>query len=301
VAEVGDIGMIQEMTRPTTVPAPSRRSPSRSPWTALIWPGLIFMALLFILPFIQTAVRALTDPGPQNFAIFFTDPVYSRSLITTFVTALFVAVVALAIAYPYAYIMYAAPKAMAAVMMLLVLLPFFTSLLVRTYAWTVWLQETGIINSALLNMGVIEEPLQLMRNTLGVTIGMTHALLPFMVFPIYSSMLRIQPDLVPAARTLGATPSLAFRTVFLPLSLPGVMSGFLIVFVMSLGYYVTPALLGSPRDSMMSELIVNQIEQQIQFGTGSAIGIVLLVLTLAILFAGTRIISFKDIVTGGRP
>jgi putative spermidine/putrescine transport system permease protein len=259
------------------------------------------MALLFILPFIQTAVRAFTDPGPQNFAIFFTDPVYMRSLTTTFVTAFIVGIVALAIAYPYAYIMYAAPKAMTAVMMVLVLLPFFTSLLVRTYAWTVWLQETGIINSALLNMGVIHEPLQLMRNTLGVTIGMTHALLPFMVFPIYSSMLRIQPDLVPAARTLGASPAVAFRTVFVPLSLPGVVSGFLIVFVMSLGYYVTPALLGSPRDSMMSELVVNQVEQQIQFGTGSAIGIVLLVLTLAILFAGTRIISFKDIVAGGRP
>jgi putative spermidine/putrescine transport system permease protein len=293
--------MIQEMTAPAETPTPSRRQAARSPWSALIWPGLLFMALLFILPFVQTAVRALTDPGPQNFAIFVTDPVYMRSLVTTFVTAFFVATVALAIAYPYAYIMYAAPKAMTAVMMVLVLLPFFTSLLVRTYAWTVWLQETGIINSALLNIGLIQEPLQLMRNTLGVTIGMTHALLPFLVFPIYSSMLRIPSDLVPAARTLGASPSVAFRTVFLPLSLPGVVSGFLIVFVMSLGYYVTPALLGSPRDSMLSELVVNQIEQQIQFGTGSAIGIVLLVLTLAILFAGTRIISFKDIVTGGRP
>jgi putative spermidine/putrescine transport system permease protein len=298
---MGDIGMIQEMAPTKTgapTPSPAAR---RSPWNALIWPGLAFMALLFLLPFVQTAVRALTDPGPQNFAVFFTDAVYSRSLITTFVTAFFVGTVALLIAYPYAYIMYAAPKAMTAVLTVLVLLPFFTSLLVRTYAWTVWLQETGIINSALMNAGIIHEPLQLMRNTLGVTIGMTHSLLPFLVFPIYSSMLRVPPDLAPAARTLGATPAFAFRTVFLPLTLPGVLSGFLIVFVMSLGYYVTPALLGSPRDSMMSELVVNQVEQQIQFGTGSAIGIVLLVLTLAILFAGTRIISFKDIVTGGRP
>lgn len=258
------------------------------------------MALLFVLPFVQTAIRAFTDPGPQNFAIFFTDPVYSRSLVTTFVTSLFVATVALAIAYPYAYLMHASPKAMTTTLTILVLLPFFTSLLVRTYAWTVWLQETGIINSALLNLGLIGEPLLLMRNTLGVTIGMTHSLLPFLVFPIYSSMLRIPRDLVPAARTMGATPAFAFRTVFLPLSLPGALSGFLIVFVMSLGYYITPALLGSPRDSMMSELVVNQIEQQIQFGTGSAIGIVLLVLTLAILFVGTRLVSFKDIVTGGR-
>lgn len=286
-------------TKPTTpTPAPVQQ---RSPWAAMLWPGLIFMALLFVLPFVQTAIRALTDPGPQNFAIFFTDPVYARSLVTTFATAILVSVVAMAIAYPYAYLMYAAPKWMTAVLTVLVLVPFFTSLLVRTYAWTVWLQETGIINSALLDLGIIHEPLHLMRNMLGVTIGMTHALLPFMVFPIYASMLRISPDLVPAAKTLGAKPTVAFRTVFLPLSLPGVLSGFLIVFVMSLGYYVTPALLGSPRDSMMSEHIVNQIEQQIQFGTGSAIGIVLLLLTLVLLFLGTRLVSFKDIVTGGKP
>ncbi|WGW11664.1 ABC transporter permease [Saxibacter everestensis] len=269
-------------------------------WNVLIWPALIFMAALFLLPFIQTAVRSLTDPGPENYGIFLSDPIYLRSLLTTFTTAIIVTVVALLIAYPYAYLMYRATPRMAGVLTLLVMLPFFTSLLVRTYAWTVWLQQTGIINSALLNLGIIESPLALMRNTLGVAIGMTHSLLPFMVFPIYASMRRVPPNLMPAARSLGANNPLAFRTVFMPLTTPGIVSGCLIVFVMSLGYYVTPALLGAPDNAMLSELVVNQVEQQIEFGTGSAIGMVLLLVTLIVLFIGTRVVRFKDIVTGGR-
>lgn len=276
------------------------RSRNARSWNLLIWPGLIFMGALFLLPFIQTAVRSLTDPGPENYAIFGDDPVYLRSLLTTFGTALLVTLVALVLAYPYAYLMYRARPWAAGVLMLLVLLPFFTSLLVRTYAWTVWLQQTGIINSALLNLGVIDSPLALMRNTLGVTIGMTHSLLPFMVFPIYASMRGVAPNLMPAAMSLGAPGRLAFRTVFVPLTTTGILSGSLIVFVMSLGYYVTPALLGSPSNAMLSEHVVNQVEQQLEFGLGSALGMVLLLVTLVVLFLGTRLVRFRDIVAGGR-
>jgi putative spermidine/putrescine transport system permease protein len=269
-------------------------------WNALIWPGLIFMGVLFLLPFVQTAIRSLTDPGPENYTVFADDPVYLRSLLTTFATALLVTLVALVLAYPYAYLMYRARPWAAGVLMLLVLLPFFTSLLVRTYAWTVWLQQTGIINSALLNLGVIDSPLALMRNTLGVTIGMTHSLLPFMVFPIYAAMRGVPANLMPAAMSLGAPGRLAFRTVFVPLTTTGILSGSLIVFVMSLGYYVTPALLGSPQNAMLSEHVVNQVEQQLEFGLGSALGMVLLLVTLVVLFLGTRLVRFRDIVAGGR-
>ncbi|MFC4564186.1 ABC transporter permease [Nocardiopsis mangrovi] len=281
-------------------PAPSRGDEGHRRWNILVWPALVFLTVLFLFPFLQTALRSVTEPGPENYAIFVDDPVYLRSLVQTFLTALVVTAVALLIAYPYAYLMYRSGPVAAGVLTLLVVLPFFTSLLVRTYAWTVWLQETGTINSALMALGIIDAPLPLMRNMLGVTIGMTHSLLPFMVFPIYASMRRVPPSLVPAARSLGATAAFTFRTVFLPLTAPGVVAGALIVFVMSLGYYVTPALLGSPSNSMLSELIVNQVEQQVQFGVGSAIGIVLLALTLAFLFLGTRLVGFKDIVTGGR-
>jgi putative spermidine/putrescine transport system permease protein len=272
----------------------------QSNWGVLIWPPLVFLAAVFLWPLIRTAVSSLTDPGPENYIEFFTDPVYLRSLGMTFLTAALVTVAALLIAYPYAYLMYVSTSVIRALLIMLVLFPFFTSLLVRTYAWTVWLQQTGIINTWLLRIGIIDEPLHLMGNTLGVTIGMTHALLPFMVFPIFASMVRIPGNLVPAARTLGASPLHAFRTVFLPLSLPGVVSGGLMVFVMALGYYVTPALLGSPSNAMLSEFIVNQVEQQLNYGSGSATGIVLLVVTLIALLLGSRIVGFKNLVSGGR-
>ncbi|HLR85421.1 MAG TPA: ABC transporter permease [Nocardioidaceae bacterium] len=284
-----------------TVDTPaSPRRVRRAGWGAFIWPGLVFLALMFVYPFAETAWRSLTDPGPENYDIFRTDPVYLRSLVTTFLTAVIVTVTALVIAYPYAYVMYRAGPKLRVLLTILVLLPFFTSLLVRTYAWTVWLQQTGIINNALLDTGIIDEPLSLMRNTLGVTVGMTHALLPFMVFPIFASMLRIPKDLMPAARTLGAGEAHAFRTVFVPLSLPGIVSGSLIVFVMSLGYYVTPALLGSPDNAMLSELIVNQVETQLAFGVGAAIGVVLLVATFVVLAIGSRLVGFRSIASGGR-
>jgi len=186
----------------------------------------------------------------------------------------------------------------AALLGFLVLLPFWLSLLVRTYAWTVWLQDTGVINTVLQELGITNHPLGLIRNTLGVTIGMTHILLPFMVLPLYAVMRRIDPELTPAASSLGAPPFAAFRKVFLPLSLPGILAGSLLVFVLSLGFYITPALLGSPQNAMISELIVNQVSEQLQFGIGAAIAMVLLGLTLVVLFLGTRFVRLQDVMGG---
>ena len=180
-----------------------------------------------------------------------------------------------------------------------VLLPFWSSLLVRTYAWTVLLQTTGVINSFLRGIGLIDEPIQLMRNTLGVQIGMSYILLPFMVLPIYAVMRRIDPDLTPAAAGLGAGPITAFRRVFLPLSLPGVFAGVLLVFVLALGFYITPALLGSPSNTMLSELIVLQIQRELKFGVGAALGMVLLALTLVLLAVASRFVRIGDAVGYG--
>jgi putative spermidine/putrescine transport system permease protein len=301
MAELGESLMTETLERVEVPPAAGGARPKRqSNWGMLIWPPMIFLAAVFLWPLIRTAVSSLTDPGPENYVDFFTDPVYLRSLGVTFLTAAVVTAAALLIAYPYAYLMYVSKSVVRALLIMLVLFPFFTSLLVRTYAWTVWLQQTGIINTVLMKIGIIDQPMNLMGNTIGVTIGMTHALLPFMVFPIFASMLRIPGNLVPAAMTLGASPLHAFRTVFLPLSKPGVFSGSLMVFVMALGYYVTPALLGSPSNAMLSEFIVNEVEQQLSYGTGSAIGIILLILTLLVLFLGSRVVGFKDVVSGGR-
>jgi putative spermidine/putrescine transport system permease protein len=264
-------------------------------WTLLALPGLLFLLVFFGYPLVEMAIRSFTDPSPENYRIFVDSPVYSRTLATTFQTAFIVTAVCLLLGYPYAYVMHQAGPRLAGVLAVLVLVPFWSSLLVRTYAWTVWLQDSGVVNSVLRRAGVIDEPLELIRNTLGVTVGMTHILLPFMVLPLYAVMRRIDPELTPAAASLGAGPFTAFRRVFLPLSLPGVYAGSLLVFVLALGFYITPALLGDPQNAMISELIVNQVSQQLQFGIGAAIGVVLLVLTLIVLGIGSRFVRVRDV------
>jgi putative spermidine/putrescine transport system permease protein len=259
-------------------------------WTLLALPAALFLLAFFGYPLVEMALQSLDPSAADNYRIFVDSPVYARTLRVTFQTAFIVTIVCLLLGYPYAYVMHQAGPRLAAIMLFSVMLPFWSSLLVRTYAWTVWLQDTGVINSILRDLGLIEAPIQLMRNTLGVTIGISQILLPFMVLPIYAVMRRIDPELSPAAASLGAPPFAAFRRVFFPLTLPGVLAGSLIVFVLTLGFYITPALLGSPRNAMLSELIVDQVSEQRNFGVGAALGIVLLGLTVAVLLIGTRIV-----------
>ena len=268
-------------------------------WALLALPGIVFLVLFFLLPLVIMALRSVTDPGPENYLIFTRSAAYGRVLGTTLWTSVLVTVVCLLIGYPYAYVMHHAGPRLATVLGVAVLLPFWSSLLVRTYACTVLLQTTGVINSFLRGIGLIDEPIQLMRNTLGVQIGMSYILLPFMVLPIYAVMRRIDPDLTPAAAGLGAGPITAFRRVFLPLSLPGVFAGVLLVFVLALGFYITPALLGSPSNTMLSELIVLQIQRELKFGVGAALGMVLLALTLVLLAVASRFVRIGDAVGYG--
>ncbi len=279
-----------------------RAGPWRGPLDAWAWlavPGFLFLVAFFLVPLVRMGIRSVNDPSPANYRIFLESPVYVRVLWTTLRTSLLVTVVCLLIGYPYAYVLHHAGPRTRAVLTALVLVPFWSSLLVRTYAWTVLLQDSGVINSALRDLGLIEAPLKLMRNTLGVTIGMSHILLPFMVLPIWATMRRIDPDLVPAAEGLGAPPRAAFRKVFLPLSLPGVFAGCLLVFVLALGFYITPALLGSPQNAMFSELIVNMVSERLRFGVGSALAMTLLAVTLLLLGIGSRFVRLGDALGGG--
>jgi ABC-type spermidine/putrescine transport system permease subunit I len=232
--------------------------------------------------------------GLRNYIEFFESEVYVEVLLNTLKMAVIVTVVCLLLAYPYAYLMNRVSQRMAALMLVAVLVPFWTSILVRTYAWTVILQDTGIINSILLGIGIIEEPLALVRSFIGVVIGMVHILLPFMVLPLYAVMRRIDMDYMRAAANLGASPFEAFWRVFLPLSLPGVFAGVLLVFVIALGFYITPALLGSPSDIMLSELVVQQVQELFNWGMGSAMAFILLIVTLVILAATSRIIKLGE-------
>jgi putative spermidine/putrescine transport system permease protein len=244
-------------------------------------------------------LRSVTDPSPSNYLVMASSSVYWRVLLTTLRTGVTVTLVCLLLGYPYAYAMHRIGGTGTQLLAALVILPFWSSLLVRTYAWTVLLQDTGVINSILLRLAVIHQPIQLMRNTLGVTIGMVHILLPFMVLPLYAVMHRVDDELLRAASGLGAVPRVVFRRVFLPLTMPGVLAGSLLVFVLSVGFYITPALLGSPRDMMFSELIYIQVTQLLNFGVGSALATSLLVLILVIVWLGSRRVSVRDVFGAG--
>ena len=174
------------------------------------------------------------------------------------------------------------PRSTANALMVIVLVPFWTSLLVRTSSWIVLLQREGVVNDLLIALGITGEPTQLIYNRAGVYVAMTHVLLPFMILPIYNTMIKTSPAYMKAAISLGAHPIAAFRRVYFPLTKPGVVAGCLLVFVLSLGYYITPALVGGPADQMIAYFIAFYTNQTINWGLASALASVLLIITVAL-------------------
>jgi putative spermidine/putrescine transport system permease protein len=212
----------------------------------------------------------------------------------TFFVAALVTLLTLVLGYPVAYVLTIAPRTVAAVMMLMVLLPLWTSLLVRTTAWVVLLQSHGVINDILLSLHLISERVQLIFTRVGTVAAMTHIQLPFTVLPIYSVMRAIPQGQLRAARSLGAPATSAFWRVYAPQTLPGVIAGCLITFILSLGYYITPALVGGPRDQMVSNFIADFINRDLNWGLASGLGVVLLVATLAIYLLFLRLVGGAD-------
>ncbi|MBA3877245.1 MAG: ABC transporter permease [Anaerolinea sp.] len=278
-----------------------RDDPIVNRWALLAVPPIAFLVAFFLIPLIVVSLRSVTDfPRPAgdalaNYGRFFDSAANVRVLGNTFWVAALSTVVCLALGYPYAYLMNIVRPRLAGLLLIAVLLPFWSSLLVRTYAWQVILRDTGIINTFLLDMRLIDEPIPLIRTTLGVMLGMSQILLPFMVLPIYAVMRRIDPEYTRAAANLGAPPFAAFRRVFLPLSLPGVLAGSLLVFVLALGFYITPALLGSPKDTMISQFIASAVQQRLDWGIGSTMAVILMGLTLTVLFVASRFIRLRDV------
>jgi putative spermidine/putrescine transport system permease protein len=267
-------------------------------WSLLLLPAAVFLGVFFLAPLVLMSLRSVTDPvgaGLSNYEKFFAQEAYLRVLTNTFWIAAISTVTCLVIGYPFAYLMTIAPGRVAGLLLIAVLLPFWSSLLVRTFAWQVILRDTGIINQFLIDLGLIKEPLTLIRTTLGVIIGMSHILLPFMVLPLWAVMRRIDPEFGRAAANLGAPPATAFFRVFLPLSLPGILAGCLLVFILALGFYITPALLGGLRDQMISQLIVQQIQQRLDWGFGTAMSVLLVGITLVILFVMSRAVRLRDV------
>jgi putative spermidine/putrescine transport system permease protein len=200
-------------------------------------------------------------------------------MLRTFLIAAIVTVACAAIGLPYAMLAAAITGWKRSALLLAVLIPLWTSLLVRTTAWFVLLQNEGLINGALQAVGLIDSPLPLIFNRLGVVIAMTHVLLPFMVLPIYSVLLSVPHNLMQAAASMGASPLRAFWRVLLPLSLPGVLSGSLLVFMVAIGYYITPALVGGANDQMISSVIAFYATGTANWGLAGALGLILLFVT----------------------
>jgi len=204
-----------------------------------------------------------------------------------------VTLICLVLGYPVAYVIAAQPPGRAAVLLFLVLLPFWTSLLVRTTAWVVLLQKEGVLNSLFLSLGLVHEPLKMIFNRFAVYVAMVHVLLPFMVLPLYAVMRGIPPSYMRAASSLGARPFTAFWRVYVPQTLPGIGAGCLMVFIQALGYYVTPALVGGADDQMISYFIAFYASRTINWGMAAALSIMLLTATLLLYAVYDRMVGVE--------
>jgi len=275
-------------------PAP-RVTPPRRPrseaMTAclLVAPAMLYLFVLFIIPIGYMLLLSVTDPSLSlnNYRRLFTVPLYLTVMFNTFKVSAIVTLACLLLGYPLAYVMARRNDWVAVAFLVAVGMSFWTGFLVRTYAWLVILGNKGPV-SAFYAFAGLGRPPQLLFTSFSSTLGMTHILLPYMVLALYGVMRKIDPSYLRAAESLGARPVPAFRHVFLPLSLPGVVNGCVLVFTICLGFYITPILLGTPRDMMISQLINQQIEDLLAWGFASAIATVLLSATLILLAVYNR-------------
>lgn len=201
----------------------------------------------------------------------------------------------LLLGFPLAYLLATLPRKSSNLLMIMVVLPFWTSLLVRTTAWVVLLQQHGVVNDTLIALHVISEPAELIFNRVGTILAMTHIQLPLTLLPIYSVMKTVSPSYVRAARSLGAGPFYAFWKVYFPLTLPGISAGCLLTFILCLGYYITPALVGGPADQMVSSFVAYYTSEELNWGMASALGVVLLTATLLLYYVFNKLVGVERI------
>jgi putative spermidine/putrescine transport system permease protein len=264
--------------------------PRRGPLPAwlLLVPALALLAGILLLPLFQSLLRSLGTPDftLDHYTALFTDGVTLTVLARTAGTALIVTVVAFALGYPYAYLMTRVGPRLRGVLLVIVLIPFWTSVMARNYAWIIILQRGGPVQSVFEFFGAGDVVFQ--GSVVGVTVAMSQVLLPFMVLPLYSSLGGIDRKLLLAARGLGSSPLAAFWKIYWPLSRGGVVSGLILVFTLSLGFYVTPALLGSPQQSLIAQLLAQRTTQLLDFAGAGALGILVLVITLLLVAWANR-------------
>ncbi|WP_158237657.1 ABC transporter permease subunit [Bradyrhizobium forestalis] len=273
----------------------SSAQPTR--WAWLLLPGSIFLVVLFVVPLTGLLLLAFGMPNwtLANFSRIGDTPVYLTVMRNTLEISLTVTALAFVLSYPIAYALTNAGTALRTVLLIGVVLPYFTSTLVRTFAWIVLLGRNGVVNQFLLEIGWASQPVTMLYNRFGVILGMTHIVMPMMILPMYTVMSSIDPKLMRAARANGASPLAAFLTIFLPLSLPGLIAGVLLVFIYCLGFYITPALMGGLSDVMITMAISSQILEQLNWSFGAALSVVLLVAVLTTLWVGSRFFPIEQL------
>ncbi len=284
------------MTRLRSVLAsPSAHRYSTALSLGLIAPWLLLLVLGFVYPVAKLLAGSLFDPGFTlvHYQRIFEQPLYLKILWRTIQIAFAVTVAAFVLGYPIAYAMARLSGRWAIIVAACVLIPLWTSILVRSYAWIVLLQRNGLVNNLLTEIGVISEPLRLIYTEGAVIVAMTHVLLPFMILPVFSTVRSIPDELPKAALNLGAGRMTVFLKVILPLSLPGVFAGALITFILALGFYITPALVGGPSTLMMATLIGQQTTALLNWPFAGALSAVLLVVTLVLAVAFRRALAFS--------
>jgi len=270
----------------TTTSRPNRAP--RSSWLLLV-PALALLAGILLVPLFQSLLRSFGTPDftLSHYASLFTDGVTLTVLVRTATTALIVTVVTFLLGYPYAYLMTRVGPRLRGVLLVIVLIPFWTSVMARNFAWIILLQRGGPVQSVFAFFGA--DNVVFYGSVVGVTVAMCQVLLPFMVLPLYSSLGSIDRKLLLAARGLGSSPLVAFWKIYWPLSRGGVVSGLILVFTLSLGFYVTPALLGSPQQSLIAQLLAQRTTQLLDFAGAGALGMLVLVVTLALVAWANRV------------
>lgn len=286
-------------THPSSAPKTSRPKDYGKMWT--IGPVLVWMVALFLLPlvlvlavsfFSRSSFGGIDLPLTLDNYIRFFDPLYFKILWVSCVLAFFTTASCLVFGYPFAYIIARSPAKYRNILMLLIIVPFWTNSLIRTYAWIVLLRTEGVINTLLLKLGLIDHPLSLLYNETAVLIGLIYTMLPFMVLPLYASIEKLDRTLLEAARDLGAKPWQTFCKVTLPLTAPGILAGSLLVFIPSLGLFFIPDLMGGSKTVLIGNLIKNQFLTARDWPFGAASSIILMILTL--LFIVGYILVSKD-------
>jgi putative spermidine/putrescine transport system permease protein len=268
----------------------------------LLTPLVAYLLVFFVYPISGMLIQSFFDPSftLKHYHAMIKYPVYLKVFLNTLEISLGVSILCVLIGYPIAYYLSESKTKWALILLISILIPFWISVLVRTYSWMIILGRYGVANDILRGVGFIDEPLKLMHNRLGVYIGMVYVLLPFTVFPMMSVMEGIDRTLLKAADSAGSTPWQTFRHIFLPLSLPGVGAGFLLTFIISAGYLVTPALMGGSKDTMIAMSIHEQLELVSNWGFAAALGVILLITVLILFFVYNHFLGV-EILLGQRP